>query len=270
MTSRFSANFATSKGYRKKVTVPYFLWLGWRPLVLIVPEEAQGDDDTGDDDTVPATTFNVYAIHTDHLGTPLKMSNAEGDVVWEMDLDPFGKVYSLDEDVDEDDFSTVQSLRMPVTQSDDESQLLYVTSVGYYDSEVSKFESPVLKILPYSLYSVSVYAPFANDIINSRSNYKSGAKGGWGIRFGWDLVRDWVQDQYENWAAGCVNIRTNCQSACSDPGGVIEYNGVIYYDPNPFNDCEYPGSPDGAMMHCVCDCVRSVASWLCQVHLGCV
>lgn len=67
------------------VTIPYLAWAGAAP---------------------------IYFVHSDHLGTPQKLTDDTGQIVWEAAYDPFGNA-TIDEDPD-GDFNHIEfNLRFP-------------------------------------------------------------------------------------------------------------------------------------------------------------
>ena len=66
----------------------------------------------------------VYYYHNDHLGTPQKMTNSIGTIVWEADYLPFGKA-NVDEDPDGDGFNVMNNIRFPGQYYDQETGLHY-------------------------------------------------------------------------------------------------------------------------------------------------
>ncbi len=40
--------------------------------------------------------YKPYFVHTDHLGTPLRLTDPDGDVVWAAEYETFGKTVELD------------------------------------------------------------------------------------------------------------------------------------------------------------------------------
>jgi len=156
-------------------TIAEYVWVGYRPVALIVPTNPPGDDDDDDDnddndnddddnndnndnnddnddnndDSSPGDDdddddsfscggshfkpryrpsflvrsaeaadreerdFVVYAIHTDHLGTPIAMTDESGQIAWPMRLSPFGRVLELNEDADGDGVPVPLNLRFP-------------------------------------------------------------------------------------------------------------------------------------------------------------
>jgi len=101
-------------------------------------------------------SFVVYAIHTDHLGTPIAMTDDEGVVVWSMRMSPFGEVVDLDEDVDGDENPVTLNLRFPGQYFDEESGLNYNWK-RYYDIKIGRF------IQPDSLAAASHYSYVINN-----------------------------------------------------------------------------------------------------------
>ncbi len=67
---------------------------------------------------------DIYYVHNDHLGTPVKMTNALGFIVWQAVYDPFGKA-TVDEDVDGDGQNIEMNVRFPGQYYDAESGLHY-------------------------------------------------------------------------------------------------------------------------------------------------
>ena len=61
-----------------------YLWLDGRLIAVA--------NDVGD----------LYHVHTGHLGQPLAMTDALGAVVWDADLEPFGKASVLTSSVAND------------------------------------------------------------------------------------------------------------------------------------------------------------------------
>lgn len=66
----------------------------------------------------------VYYIHNDHLGTPQRMTDATGTVVWSAQYDPFGAA-SVNEDVDGNGQTVTLNLRFPGQYYDQETGLHY-------------------------------------------------------------------------------------------------------------------------------------------------
>ena len=66
------------------------------------------------------TNNNLYAIHTDHLGTPRVITDADQQVVWRWESDPFG-IATPDEDPDGDGTQVTYNLRFPGQYYDQET-----------------------------------------------------------------------------------------------------------------------------------------------------
>jgi len=49
----------------------------------------------------PKGKSKLLFVHTDHLGTPIRMTNKQGSLVWRVDHRPFGEA-TVDEDPDGD------------------------------------------------------------------------------------------------------------------------------------------------------------------------
>ena len=67
---------------------------------------------------------DIYYVHNDHLGTPVKMTNEMGLVVWQAVYDPFGKA-SVNEDADGDGKAVEMNVRFPGQYYDAETGLHY-------------------------------------------------------------------------------------------------------------------------------------------------
>jgi len=74
----------------------------------------------------------IYYFHSDQIGTPLELTNSEGEIVWQVTYRSWGAVESAT--VNEID----QPLRFPGQYFDDETGLHY-TTFRYYDPEVARF-----------------------------------------------------------------------------------------------------------------------------------
>ncbi|MBI9089153.1 MAG: RHS repeat protein [Desulfobacterium sp.] len=93
-----------------------YVWLHGRPLAMIDADQ------------------NVCYVHNDHLGTPRKMTNAAGTVVWAADYRPFGEV----------DITTAaveNNLRFPGQYYDSETGLHYNWN-RYYDPKIGRYSTP--------------------------------------------------------------------------------------------------------------------------------
>ncbi len=79
----------------------------------------------------------IFYVHNDHLGTPLKMTNEIGLVVWQAVYDPFGKA-AVNEDVDGDGKTVEMNVRFPGQYYDVESELHY-NYFRTYDPELGRY-----------------------------------------------------------------------------------------------------------------------------------
>ncbi|WP_420708465.1 RHS repeat-associated core domain-containing protein [Pseudomonas sp. LY10J] len=94
---------------------------------------------------------NVYYFHTDQIGTPLEMTNAEGQIVWQAKYRAWGAIDAMVVNEVE------QNLRFQGQYFDDETGLHYNT-FRYYDPEVGRFttQDPIGLLGGENLYQ---YAP---------------------------------------------------------------------------------------------------------------
>ena len=79
----------------------------------------------------------TYYYHNDHLGTPQKMTDTAGVVVWEAAYLPFGKT-EVNEDVDGNGVFVTSNLRFPGQYFDVETGLHY-NWWRYYDAETGRY-----------------------------------------------------------------------------------------------------------------------------------
>ena len=68
---------------------------------------------------------HLYYYHSDHLGTPLFLTDTDGVVVWRGEYLPFGEVFSEDKDPDGDGVDVEQPFRFPGQYEDVETGLYY-------------------------------------------------------------------------------------------------------------------------------------------------
>jgi RHS repeat-associated protein len=100
----------------------------------------------------------LYYFHTDQIGTPLEMTDADGSIVWQATYKAWGAVERLAvNDVE-------QNLRFQGQYFDDETGLHYNT-FRYYDPEVGRFvtQDPIGLLGGSNLYG---YAPNTNGWID--------------------------------------------------------------------------------------------------------
>jgi RHS repeat-associated protein len=139
----------------------HFLWQGLRMLREETPWQsslyiyepgsyaplARVDQNEGE------TEQKLYYFHTDQIGTPLEMTDVEGQIVWQATYKAWGEIESLSVSEVE------QNLRFQGQYFDEETGLHYNT-FRYYDPEVGRFITQDLIGLDggYNLYK---YAPNA-------------------------------------------------------------------------------------------------------------
>ncbi|UXH42316.1 RHS domain-containing protein [Pseudomonas promysalinigenes] len=93
----------------------------------------------------------VYYFHTDQIGTPLELTDSDGEIVWQATYRSWGVIESLPISEIE------QNLRFQGQHFDDETGLYYNT-FGYYDPECGRFstQDPIGLEGGFNLY---LYAP---------------------------------------------------------------------------------------------------------------
>ena len=85
----------------------------------------------------PQVTESSWYVHTDHLGTPQRVSNDTGQTVWKVSQSPFGKSIP-DPDVDGDGVEVEMNLRFPGQYFDSETGLHYNMN-RYYDPRTGRY-----------------------------------------------------------------------------------------------------------------------------------
>ncbi|WP_236472061.1 RHS repeat domain-containing protein, partial [Pseudomonas syringae] len=158
-----------------------FLWQGLRMLREEGPEQsslylyepgsyaplARVDEKEGEVEN------KVYYFHTDQIGTPLEMTDAEGQIVWQAKYRPWGAVEKLVVNEVE------QNLRFQGQYFDVETGLHYNT-FRYYDPEIGRFitQDPIGLSGGDNLYQ---YAPNPYGWVDPFGLCKSSASGAKGI-----------------------------------------------------------------------------------------
>jgi RHS repeat-associated protein len=95
-------------------------------LMAVRPTSVLADSPSGE---------QVYYYHNDHLGTPVKMTDATGAVVWSADYLPFGQVQI-------DPASTItNNFRFPGQYYDQETELYY-NYHRYYNPVIGRYMTP--------------------------------------------------------------------------------------------------------------------------------
>jgi len=85
-------------------------------------------------DQIEGAEQKVYYFHTDQIGTPLELTNSEGEIVWQATYRSWGSIEHLAVNEVE------QNLRFQGQYFDSETGLHYNT-YRYYDSEIGRFLS---------------------------------------------------------------------------------------------------------------------------------
>ncbi len=86
---------------------------------------------------INAANAEVFYYHNDHLGTPQKLTNSQGAIVWEATYSPFGMA-TVNEDLDNDGNPITQNIRFPGQYFDQETGLHY-NWFRYYDPEAGRY-----------------------------------------------------------------------------------------------------------------------------------
>jgi len=115
----------------------------------------------------------VYYFHTDQIGTPLEMTDAEGQIVWQAKYRAWGAVEKLVVNEVE------QNLRFQGQYFDVETGLHYNT-FRYYDPEIGRFitQDPIGLLGGFNLYA---YAPSPTGWVDPYGLCKSSSSGAKGV-----------------------------------------------------------------------------------------
>lgn len=105
---------------RGKVTREY-LYLGIHPVALM-------------------ESGRTYWIHTDHLGTPVSVTDTSRRIVWNAEYEPFGTA-RINEDPDQDNNALILNLRFPGQYADAESGTYY-NVMRDYDPGTGRYLTP--------------------------------------------------------------------------------------------------------------------------------
>ncbi|NLH50841.1 MAG: RHS repeat protein [Myxococcales bacterium] len=90
----------------------------------------------GDDEEV--LVYKPYWAHLNQIGAPVRLTDADGAVVWAAEYEPFGKTVSLDEDPDGDGETVTMNFRFPGQYYDSETGLHYNWH-RYYDPIAGRY-----------------------------------------------------------------------------------------------------------------------------------
>ena len=90
----------------------------------------------GDDEEV--LVYKPYWAHLNQIGAPVRLTDADGAVVWAAEYEPFGKTVALDEDPDGDDEAVTMNFRFPGQYYDAETSLHYNWH-RYYDPTAGRY-----------------------------------------------------------------------------------------------------------------------------------
>jgi len=106
-----------------------YLWQDAVPVAVVWPPMTPGNPN--------ASTERIVYLHTDHLNTPRRASDARGVLVWQWISDAYGSS-APEEDPDQDGRPTTIHLRFPGQYFDVESGLHYNWN-RYYDPQVGRY-----------------------------------------------------------------------------------------------------------------------------------
>ena len=106
---------------------------------------------------------HLYFYHSDHLGTPLFLTDVSGTVVWRGEYLPFGEVFIEDRDPDGDGVEVEQPFRFPGQYEDVETGLYY-NYFRDYDPGIGRY----VQTDPFGLtFCENLYVYAHNSVINA-------------------------------------------------------------------------------------------------------
>jgi RHS repeat-associated protein len=108
------------------LAVRYTYGVGYAPVQVRIADGGSGED--------------VYDVHTDHLDTPRRLTDAAGAEVWVAEMAAFGEAF-VEEDPDGDLAEVAFHVRFPGQYFDAETGLHY-NRFRYYSAELGRYISP--------------------------------------------------------------------------------------------------------------------------------
>lgn len=184
----------------------YYVYLEGQPLARI--------DGSGD-------TAKPNYFHNNHLGTPLKVSDQAGQVIWTAELDPFGHATTTNPDI-------VQNLRFPGQYYDQETGWHY-NMQRYYDPALGRY----LQSDPIGLEGgVNAYAYALNNPANLTDPTGNCP---WCIPLAIMALEAWNAYDTVNDVIETANVLADNCSSNNDKFGAIGLFALGVVDPTPGN-----------------------------------
>jgi RHS repeat-associated protein len=173
-----------------------YLWQDAVPVAVVWPPMTPGNPN--------ASTERIVYLHTDHLNTPRRASDARGVLVWQWISDAYGSS-APEEDPDQDGRPTTIHLRFPGQYFDVESGLHYNWN-RYYDPQVGRYTQPD----PIGLAGgINTYAYVdGNPISLADPDGLKTASAGWGGQ-GRQRPLPPMRPDGQPWGAGCGDSRSD-------------------------------------------------------------
>lgn len=195
-----------------------YLWQDAVPVAVVWPPMTPGNPN--------ASTERIVYLHTDHLNTPRRASDARGVLVWQWISDAYGSS-APEEDPDQDGRPTTIHLRFPGQYFDVESGLHYNWN-RYYDPQVGRYTQPDPIGLQGGINSYGYVAGNPMSFVDPMGLDRWGAEGGRGIVYTqMDLGRTAYYDAFSG--DSFVFPSRNKVVSSSKPGAADPYSGLVAY-----------------------------------------
>ncbi len=150
-------------------------------------------------------------VHGDQLGTPVMLTNTDGNAVWEATFAPFGEAVSVNEDPDVDGTAVTMNNRMPGQYYDAETGLNHNWH-RYYDPAVGRYVQAEGPNFPESVvqpYKYSNNSPLNNtDRESLRDERGEGGFEGCEEITGEERAQEWLRLGEKN---------STCSPSCNGP-----------------------------------------------------
>ncbi len=169
---------------------------------------------------------HLYFYHSDHLGTPLFLTDVSGTVVWKGEYFPFGEVFAEDKDPDGDGVQVEQPFRFPGQYEDEETGLYhnyfrdYEPRIGRYVEGDPKGQRGGINLFTYvNNNAVSLMDPFGLEELSCKDcpggEWEGSSFFGLGLFYGGGITIDTIF-----W--NCLSSGATCEATYFCFGGGLK------------------------------------------------